>query len=102
MSALGGTGMPLFRVLCCVSFAVLASPALAQTPATQEQKPSVEELMRRIDALQRRTEEGDKLVSALRHRVDELETSQRRAKSQTVMASREAAAPVERQRPTGP
>src|SRR6516165_6641843 len=91
--------MPLFRILCCVSIAVLASPALAQTPVTQEQKPSMEELMRRIDALQRRTAEGDKLISALRHRVDELETNQRRTKSQTTTASREAAAPAERQGP---
>ena len=91
--------MPLFRILCCVSVAVLASPALAQTPVTQEQKPTMEELIRRIDALQRRTAEGDKLISALRHRVDELETNQRHTKSQTTTASREAAAPAERQVP---
>jgi len=43
--------MLLFRILCSLGgIWVLASPALAQTPATQEQKPAVEELMRRIDA----------------------------------------------------
>jgi len=41
--------MLLFRILCSLGgIWVLASPALAQTPATQEQKPAVEELMRRM------------------------------------------------------
>jgi hypothetical protein len=60
----------------------------------------VEELMRRLDALQRRAEEGDKLISALRHRVDELETHERRAKSQTTTSSREVVAPTAGQKPS--
>ncbi|PWT87093.1 MAG: hypothetical protein C5B58_00270, partial [Acidobacteria bacterium] len=75
-----------------------ATPVLAQTSATQDQKPSIEELMRRIDALQRRATEGDKVISALRHRVDELETSQRHTKSQATTGVREVAAPDEKQR----
>jgi hypothetical protein len=77
---------------------MFGSPALAQTPAVQEQKPSMEELMRRIDALQHRATEGDKLINALRHRVDELETQQH-AKSQTTTARREIAAPTAAQTP---
>ena len=43
----------MLRAFCgVVSIAIFASPALAQTPAEQEQKPSMEELMRRLDALQ--------------------------------------------------
>jgi phage I-like protein len=60
--------MLIFRALCGVaSIAMLASPALAQTPAAQEQKPSMEELLQRLDALQRRAAEGDRLISALQH-----------------------------------
>ena len=72
--------------------AVLASSAQAQTPATPEQKPSMDELLRRIDALQRRTAEGDKLISALQHRVEELESRDRQAKSQATTARREPSA----------
>ena len=91
--------MLLFRGLCGAALiAVLGSPALAQ-----EQKPSMEELMRRIDALQRRATEGDKLINALRHRVDELETHERHAKSQTTTtARRETAAPTAGQKPPVP
>ena len=65
----GAGGNQMIRVLCGVMLvAVLVSSAHAQTPAAQEQKPSMEELLKRIDALQRRTAEGDKLIGALQHR----------------------------------
>lgn len=92
--------MPTFRALCGIaSIAIFASPALAQTPASQEQKPSMEELMRRLDALQARATEGDKLISALRHRVDELETRDKRSKSQATTARRDVVAPTTGQKP---
>src|SRR5258708_40356123 len=70
----GGKRMQVFRAFCGIVFiAELASPAQAQTPAAQEQKPSIEELLQRVDALQRRAADGDKLINALKHRVDELE-----------------------------
>ena len=59
----------------------------------------MEELLRRMDALQRRAAEGDKLISALRHRVDELEAHERHAKSQTITARREPAAATAGQQP---
>jgi hypothetical protein len=47
--------MQVSRAFCgIVSIAVLASPVQAQTPAPQEQKPSMEELLQRINMLQRR------------------------------------------------
>ncbi|WP_426610504.1 DcaP family trimeric outer membrane transporter [Bradyrhizobium sp. McL0616] len=73
---------------------------MAQTAASQEQKPSIEELLRRLDALQARATEGDKLISALRHRVDELETRDKHSKLQATTARREAAAPTAGQKPS--
>jgi hypothetical protein len=70
---------------------MFCGPALAQTPVGQDQKPTMEELLRRIDALQARAVEGDKMISALRHRVGELETRDRQAKSRPTAAPREAA-----------
>jgi hypothetical protein len=85
--------MLMFRALCrMASIAVLASPALAQTPAAQEQKPSMEELLQRIDALQRHATEGDKLINTLRQRVDELEARDKHPKSQATTARREPTA----------
>jgi hypothetical protein len=75
--------MRVSRAVAVASIAVLVSPALVQTAAAQEQKPSIEELMQRIDALQRHATEGDKLISTLRQRVDELETRDRQSKSRT-------------------
>src|SRR5271167_1739600 len=43
---------------------------------------SMEELLQRIDALQRRATDGDKLIGALQHRVDELEAREKHPKSQ--------------------
>src|SRR3974390_3418506 len=84
--------MPAFRMFCGVaSIIVLGSPALAQAPTAQEQKPSMEELLQRIDALQRRAAEGDKLINTLQHRVDELESRDKHRKSQTTTARREPA-----------
>jgi hypothetical protein len=95
-----GNQMLPFRAFCGAAFiAVLVSPALAQAPAAQDQKPSLEELMRRVEALQRRATEGDKLISALRHRVDELEARERKTKPQTTVARRETAAPAAAQKP---
>lgn len=92
--------MRTFRALCGVaSIAIFAGPSLAQTPASQEQKPSMEELMRRLDALQARATEGDKLISALRHRVDELETRDKHSKSQAATARRDIVAPTAGQKP---
>lgn len=83
----------MLRAFCgVVSIAVLASPALAQTPAEQERKPSLEELLRRMDALQRRAAEDDKLINVLQHRVDELESRDKHSKSQITTARREPAA----------
>ncbi len=56
--------------------ALLSGTALAQTPPVADPKPSVEELMHRIDALQRR--------------LDELEGHERRAKSSAPVAHRAA------------
>src|SRR5271169_1944489 len=82
--------MQVFRAFCgVVSIAVLASPVQAQTPAAQEQKPSMEELLQRIDALQRRATDGDKLINALQHRVDELEVREKHPKSRATDARRE-------------
>src|SRR6516162_8393806 len=72
--------------------AVLASSAQAQTPPTPGQSPFMEELLRRIDELQRRTAEGDKLIGALQRRVDELESRDKHQKSQATTARREPAA----------
>src|SRR3569623_2843736 len=91
--------MPTFRALCSIaSIAIFASPALAQTPASQEQTPSMKELLQRLDALQARATEGDKLISALRHRVDELETRDKHSKSQANTARRDVA-PTTGQKP---
>ncbi len=54
----------------------------------------MEELLRRLDALQARATEGDKLISTLRQRVDELETRDKHSKSQSTTARRDAAAPT--------
>jgi hypothetical protein len=82
--------MQVSRAFCgVVSLAVLASPVQAQTPAPQEQKPSMEELLQRIDALQRRATDGDKLIGALQHRVDELEAHEKHPKSLATTARRE-------------
>jgi DcaP outer membrane protein len=90
--------MLMFRAFCGVSsIAILACPALAQTPSAQEQKPSMEELLQRIDALQRHATEGDKLISTLRQRVDELEARDKHPKSQATTARRE---PVAGQKPS--
>ncbi|WP_426614353.1 DcaP family trimeric outer membrane transporter [Bradyrhizobium sp. McL0616] len=59
----------------------------------------MEELMRRLDALQARATEGDKLISALRHRVDELETRDKHSKSQAATARRDVVAPTAGQKP---
>jgi len=83
----------MLRAFCGV-VCMLASPALAQTPAAQEQKPSMEELLRRMDALQRRAAEGDELISALRHRVEELEVHERHAKTRATAAHHETTAPT--------
>ena len=84
--------MPMFRAFCgVVLVAVLASSAQAQAPAAQGQKPSMEELLQRIDALQRHAAEGDKLINKLQHRVDELESRDKHRKSQTTTARREPA-----------
>jgi hypothetical protein len=92
--------MQVFCAFCgVVSIAVLASPVQAQTPAAQEQKPTMEELMQRIDALQRRTADGDKLISALQHRVDELETREKHPKSPATAARRETVAPGAERKP---
>jgi hypothetical protein len=79
--------------------AVLASPALAQAPGAQEQNPSIEELLRRMDALQRRAAAGDELISALRHRVEELEVHERHAKSRAAATQYETTASAAAQRP---
>ncbi|MBR0695529.1 DcaP family trimeric outer membrane transporter [Bradyrhizobium lablabi] len=60
----------------------------------------MDELLQRLDALQRRAAEGDKLISALQHRVDELESREKRAKSQAATARREPAAPQKPPRTT--
>ena len=88
----------MLRAFCGV-VCMLASPALAQTPAAQEQKPSMEELLRRMDALQRRAEAGDELISALRHRVEELEVHERHAKTRATAAHYELTAPTAGHRP---
>ncbi len=59
----------------------------------------MEELLRRIDALQARAIEGDKVISALRHRVDELGNRDKHAKSRPTAAPREAAARTAVQKP---
>ena len=85
--------MLISRAFCgVVSIAVLVSPALAQAPTEQGQKPSMEELLQRIEALQRRTAEGDKLINALQHRVEELESRDKHPKSQATTARHEPAA----------
>jgi hypothetical protein len=82
-----------FRAFCgTVLVAVSASSAQAQAPAAQEQKPSMEELLQRIDALQRRAADGDKVIDALKRRVDELESREKHPKSQPATAHREPAA----------
>jgi DcaP outer membrane protein len=88
--------MLIFRAFCGVVFiALLASPAVAQ----EQQKPSIEELLRRVDALQRRATEGDKLINALRHRVDELEAGDKHSKAQATTARHEPLAPAAVQKP---
>jgi hypothetical protein len=62
----------------------------------------MEELMQRIDALQRRATEGDKLISTLRHRVDELEARDKHPKSLATVARREPAAPTGQKPPVVP
>jgi hypothetical protein len=62
--------------------AALAGSAQAQAPAAPEQKPTMEELLQRIDALQRRAVDGDKVIETLKRRVDELETREKYPKSQ--------------------
>ena len=82
-----------FRAFCgTMLVAASASSAQAQTPAAQEQKPSMEELLQRIDALQRRAVDGDKVIDALKRRVDELESREKHPKSQPATAHREPAA----------
>ena len=82
-----------FRAFCgTMLVAASASSAQAQTPAAQEQKPSMEELLQRIDALQRRAADGDKVIDALKRRVDELESREKHPKSQPATAHREPAA----------
>jgi DcaP outer membrane protein len=86
MRRIGAWGIALF-------VAVLASPAYAQAPAmpersqdkSQEQKPSVEELLRRLDALQ--------------HRVDELEGRERHAKSPAYAAHHAPVGPAPTEAP---
>src|SRR5271156_6269995 len=86
--------MQVFRAFCGVVFiAVFTSAVQAQTPAAQEQKPSMEELLQRMDALQRRAADGDKLINALKHRVDELEAREKHPKSPAIVAHRETVAP---------
>jgi hypothetical protein len=83
----------MLRAFCVPVFiALLASSAHAQAPAAQDQKPSMEELLRRLDALQRRTAEGDKLISTLQHRVEELESRDKHPKSRAATVRREPAA----------
>jgi len=78
---------------------MFGGPALAQTPVGQDQKPTMEELLRRIDALQARAVEGDKVIGALRRRVDELETRDKQAKSRPTAAPREVAVLAAGQKP---
>lgn len=86
--------MQVSCAFCGVVFiAVLASPVQAQTPAAQGQMPSMEELLQRMDALQRRATDGDKLINALKHRVDELEAREKHPKSPATAARRETVAP---------
>ena len=86
--------MQVSCAFCGVVFiAVLASPVQAQTPAAQGQTPSMEELLQRMDALQRRATDGDKLINALKHRVDELEAREKHPKSPATAARRETVAP---------
>ena len=85
----------MLRASCVpVLIALLASSAYAQAPvpAAQEQKPSMDELLKKIDALQRRTAEGDKLIGTLQHRLDQLEARDKHPKSQAAAARREPAA----------
>ncbi|WP_426533103.1 DcaP family trimeric outer membrane transporter [Bradyrhizobium sp. McL0615] len=51
----------------------------------------MEELLQRVDALQRRATDGDKLINALQRRVDELETREKHPKSPATAARRETA-----------
>ncbi|MFY9955795.1 DcaP family trimeric outer membrane transporter [Bradyrhizobium sp.] len=60
----------------------------------------MEELLRRMDALQRHATAGDELISALRHRVEELEAHERHAKSRDTAKHYETTAPAAGQRPT--
>jgi hypothetical protein len=70
----------MLRAFCAVVFiAALADSALAQTPAAEEQNPSMEELLRRMDALQHRAAADNELIKALQHRVDELESGDKPA-----------------------
>jgi hypothetical protein len=76
----GSKGKLPVRIFCWVMLvAVPASSALAQAPPTPEQKPTMEELLQRIDALQRRAADGDKVIDALKHRVTSLSCANRRS-----------------------
>jgi hypothetical protein len=82
-----------------VCLTVLAGPALAQAPAGQDQKASIEELLRRMDALQNRVATDDELIKALRHRVEELEAHEREVNARAAAAQPETTAPTAAQKP---
>jgi DcaP outer membrane protein len=85
----------MLRALCgAICIAVLAGPALAQAPVEHEQKASIEELLRRMDALQNRVATDDELIKALRRRVEELEAHEREVNARAAAAQAETTAPA--------
>lgn len=77
----------MLRAFCgVVCVAVLATPALAQTPAAPAQKATLEELLRRMNELQNRVTADDELIKALRQQVEELQAEQRQANARAAAA----------------